>query len=323
MNATHIDEHREASHELPLVVLYHAGCNDGFGAAWAVSRYLQPGIATYIPVTYGDPIPQEAKTAKEVIIVDFSYSRSELEDLNRCVGKLTVIDHHKTAQDELEGLPYAYFDMEKSGAVMAWEYFMEGPVPELLLYVQDRDLWQWKLEDSRAINESLSVLVDRDFGEWSFLADNWKNEKFQMANNGEVLLEGKKAQIDRMTANPAWLAIGEWIVPAVNSPIMQSELGEALCQRYNAPFSVTWRTRNDGSFAYSLRSREQLIPATLEGVPHGDSPMTLEAFDVGKLATTFGGGGHRQAAGFEGNVGFVFHDPPADPPEPREVSSSN
>ena len=84
-------------------------------------------------------------------------------------SSLRVIDHHRTAEEELRGLDYAIFDNRKSGAVLSWEFFHPGkPVPEILRYVMDRDLWLHELPRSREVFAGLSS-YPMDFAVWSSL----------------------------------------------------------------------------------------------------------------------------------------------------------
>ena len=56
-----------------------------------------------------------------VFMIDFSYQRPVMEQLLADVATLTVLDHHKSAQEDLDGLGgFIEFDMERSGAMMAW-----------------------------------------------------------------------------------------------------------------------------------------------------------------------------------------------------------
>jgi len=133
-------------HEIDLV-LYHAGCTDGFTAAWAAWEVLGDK-AEYIHVQYGSDPPDVE--GRKVAIVDFSYPREQLQEMASKAEALVVLDHHKTAEAQLHGLDYARFDMDKSGAVLSWEFFHPGKtVPPGVLYVQDRDLWQWEMADSK------------------------------------------------------------------------------------------------------------------------------------------------------------------------------
>src|SRR5579885_3325758 len=121
-------------HQAPDVVLYHADCSDGFGAAWALWKQFPQ--AEFRAVKHGYPPPADL-AGRRVLIVDFSYDRETLLTLSRQAAGLLVLDHHITAQQALEDLPFAYFDQKKSGAVLAWEWAHREPVPWLLQYIQD------------------------------------------------------------------------------------------------------------------------------------------------------------------------------------------
>jgi len=265
-----------------IFVLYHANCPDGFAAAWAAWMSLK-GTAEYLPVTYGDALP-EMPEGSQVFIVDFSFPREVLLGLHeRC--EVRVIDHHATAQEALKGLHFAQFDMTKSGAVLTWEYFHPNvPVPEMLLFVQDRDLWQWKLPHSEAINAGLWRGTPRDFAVWMDLEYLWDRgvttakERLQAA--GEAIAFSDKLMVRNLCRAPVWLRVLNYTVPAVNSPVLQSEIGhQLLCDYPCSPFAAVWWILEDGQPTFSLRSRK-------EGV------------DVSVIAKEFGGGGHKAAAGF-------------------------
>ena len=100
------------------LVLFHANCNDGFGAAWVAHRKFGSD-AKYQPVQYGDAPPRNVE-GREVYILDFSYKRDVLLALHEQAESLLVLDHHMTAKDDLEGLEFAQFDLERSGATIAW-----------------------------------------------------------------------------------------------------------------------------------------------------------------------------------------------------------
>jgi len=84
----------------PDVMLYHANCADGFGAAWAA--WIKWGDAVdYRPVSYGQEPPTDL-SGKHVLIGDFSYKRDALAVLAETTASLVILDHHKSAVDELQ-----------------------------------------------------------------------------------------------------------------------------------------------------------------------------------------------------------------------------
>lgn len=274
----------------PTFVLYHANCPDGFAAAWAAWMSLGDA-ATYLPVSYGQPLPEIPNEAV-VYIVDFSFSRDVLTAL-AARAWVHVIDHHATAEEALRGLPFVTFDMSKSGAVLTWEHFHKEPVPEMLLYIQDRDLWTWQLPQSKEINAALWKGTPREFTRWREIDTTWGPThtlgKERLIAAGEIIATYDALTVDQLCKHPHWLRILSWTVPAVASPVLQSEIGHQLLQLHpSAPFAAIYMTLDDGTFAYSLRAR-------------------ADDFDVSVVAKEFGGGGHKAAAGFRAIDRFTVH----------------
>lgn len=250
-------------------ILYHGGCPDGFGAAWAAWRKFGDD-AEYIPVKHGNP-PPELPDGSQVWIIDFAYDRQTLIDLSQRVT-LKVLDHHRTAQADLQGLDFAEFDMQRSGAVLSWNHFHpDQPVPELLQYVQDQDLWTWALPDAKEICAALSV-YPFDFDTWSTLSTA------TLRSEGQIVLRYKQQLVTQLGLKVDFIEICGQKVPAVNTALFASELGNQLCLDHpDAPFSACY-SEHDGRRKFSLRSI-------------GDN-------DVAAVAAHFGGGGHRNASGF-------------------------
>lgn len=253
-------------------ILYHAKCADGFGAAWSAWRKLGDE-ASYVPVSHGNPPPVLPEGAT-VYILDFCYPRDVITALHEQMSSLTILDHHRTAEAELEGLDYGHFDNSKSGAVLAWEHFHpDEDVPELLRYVMDRDLWHHALPNSREVSAALAS-HPMDFELWSQL------EPAKLAREGEPILRYQQQQVALLADQARFDLMEGHRVPFVNAPVLGSEVGEELLQRHpDSPFAVMYFDRGDGVRQWSLRSRAD--------------------FDVSEIARTYQNGGHRQAAGFE------------------------
>src|SRR5262249_50886942 len=120
-----------------LLCIYHGGCDDGFGAAWVV-REKFGALCEFYPGAYAKNAPPVRD--RDVIMVDFSYKRPALEEMLDACNSLLILDHHKTAQEDLSFLPstwptwdehhqapthkgHALFDMARSGAGIAWDFF--------------------------------------------------------------------------------------------------------------------------------------------------------------------------------------------------------
>lgn len=270
----------------PTVVLYHAECADGFGAAWALWRQFPE--ARFLPVKHGNPPPSGLKDQR-VVIVDFSYARETLETMAEQADDLLILDHHITAEKALTGLPYAYFDLKKSGAVLAWEWAHDRPAPWLLDYIQDKDLWTWALPQSREINAAIAS-HPFEFQTWN------RFRQKDLEQEGRAILRYEHELVSKLAGQAVPVEFQGVTVPSVQSAILTSQIGERLSA--DAPFCIIWHDR-DGRRYYSMRSRE-------------------DGTDVGAIAASFGGGGHTHAAGFSVPLG-LDGSLPDNPALPRSV----
>ncbi len=250
----------------PEVVLYHADCPDGFGAAWAVWSCCPS--ARFVMVRYGQP-PPDGLAGKRLAILDFSYARPIIERLASTTSALAILDHHVTAQQALGDLPYTHYEQDKSGAVLAWEWAHRRPAPWLLQYVQDKDLHRWQMPESREINAAIES-HPFDFDVWSGLRQE------SLVAEGRAILRAQEQLIDKLLQTAVLVCFEGAMVPAVYSPILRSELGDRLALDH--PFCLVWYER-EGRRYVSLRSRD-------------------DGADVSLIAQTHGGGGHRHAASF-------------------------
>jgi hypothetical protein len=263
------------------LVIYHAGCPDGFAAAWSV-WHEYGDWARYEPWQYGDEPPFRAAGEQRLVIVDFSFKRPVMERLIAEWPSLICLDHHKTAQADLEGLPGCYFDMERSGAAMAWDYFSDGmPRPWVIDYVQDRDLWRFALPNSREVS-AWTMAQPHTFEAWDALAAGGVENAVRL---GGAIRIHVAHYCEHMAKQTRLGRVGGLTMPVVNAPMFNvSDLLHAVCLEYsalnNCPVAAcAWWVRADGKVQHSLRSV-------------GD-------IDVSEIAKQYGGGGHKNAAGFE------------------------
>lgn len=306
---------------LKTICIYHANCADGFGAAWVVRKALGSKVE-FVPGHYGQQPPDV--TGKNVILVDFSYKRDVLEEMGKRANSMIVLDHHKSAAEDLSSLPAfqtgirqgnaqtddiagdccetelaschgqnrpavaACFDMERSGAMLAWDHFFPGQEPPLLLrHIQDRDLWQFQLKGTREILASL-FSYPHDFTVWDqlMIADTASLH----SDGAAIERKQRKDTQDMVALTQRRLVIGGHDVPVANlPPIMSSDAGHLMSQ--GEPFAACYWDTTEGR-TFSLRSSDN-------------------GLDVAAIAQQYGGGGHRNAAGFQVPFGHELAAPPA------------
>lgn len=268
------------------ICYYHAGCPDGFGAAWAVRRAWGES-GRYVPRGHEDRVRLEDCEDALVTFVDIAPGREELRQLARVAEQVVVLDHHVTARErllrdfawvgELEADGHVLrFDLDHSGSVLAWRYFHpDAPVPTLLGYVQDQDLWTWALPDSDAVNAAIGS-HPYTFEIWDRLAAAPIEE---LVREGMPILRANRMEVERRLDHAFAVTVGTRRVEAVNATTNRSQLGHRLAQRarFGQPWGLVYRV--DGSDVF----------ATL---------YSIGELDVSKIALEYGGGGHKNAAGF-------------------------
>jgi oligoribonuclease NrnB/cAMP/cGMP phosphodiesterase (DHH superfamily) len=268
------------------VCYFHAGCPDGFGAAWSVWRAWGEE-ARYVPRGHDPDPPRRAHVGGTVVFVDIAPDNEYLRQLADEAAHVIVLDHHWSARERYAADPgvenliadgghQVMFDLGYSGAVLAWRHFHpDEPVPPLLAYVQDQDLWQWALPRSEEVNAAIGSHA-RDFAVWDALADRAPDD---LAREGEPILRAQRIEILRALTTAHPIAVGDLRVEAVNALQNRSHLGHELAKRaaFGHPIGLVYRVSG------------RTVDASIYSI--GD-------VDVSAIARRYGGGGHRNASGF-------------------------
>lgn len=282
------------------ICIYHGNCADGFGAAYAVWKW--DSDVEFFPGVYQQDPPDV--TGKDVILVDFSYKRDVIKAMAKQARTITILDHHKSAAEDLgffarfsemdmdlnfndfaqlyddQQAIRALFDMERSGAMIAWEYFHpDTPAPRLIQHIQDRDLWRFALPNTREI-QAVIFSHPYDFATWDALVERAEDDAAYsgMVDEGRAIERKHFKDIaELLKVTTVRMIIGGHDVPAANLPYtMSSDAGHQLAQ--GELFAACYWDTPEGR-VFSLRSAE-------------------DGMDVSAIAKQYGGGGHVHAAGF-------------------------
>jgi uncharacterized protein len=270
------------------VLIYHHPCNDGSGAA--LSAFLHRGESlVYMPMAHQTPLELESLRDKNVMLVDICFTKPRLMRMREVARKVLILDHHETAFKDNLNDAGCFFDMQHSGAILAWHYFhgVNTPPPRLLALIQDRDLWRWRDRNS---SEPLFHALQEKYPEPDFRAlqaylnDTELDALIQfghtlMQNNKQWCIEtGKRAKSCSFYSS-ALNKTFSILAIELESMRLISELAEYLYLNNNVDFIMLWYQQPDGNFQVSLRTCNPEI-------------------NVATIASTFpGGGGHPSAAG--------------------------
>jgi oligoribonuclease NrnB/cAMP/cGMP phosphodiesterase (DHH superfamily) len=263
-----------------IVVLYHANCPDGFGGAYAAWKKFGDS-AEYIPVSYGDPVI-EGLEGHEVYLVDFCYETTdEIKNLIKITKRLVVLDHHESNKEFAESTLEHVYDVNHSGATIAWSYFHpDTPMPNLMRYLEDGDLYRFALPETRDVFSYLLVLPF-EFAEWDQLAKDLDDD----ASRAEIL---KKAHADT-----------EFLNALVVSSVDRAK--KVRFEGYETYFATTHPNITIKSqVGYSLYEKLPPIALVVSAHPNGFgvSIRGNGSVDVSKIAAKYGGGGHHDSSGF-------------------------
>ena len=269
-------------------VIYHGSCVDGFGSALAVKQFFtQNNIKkniTYHAGYFSNPPPNVEN--KNVLICDFSYNKETMLDLILSSKNLLIIDHHKSAESALKDIPdeNKYFDINHSGAYLTWKYFFpDDDVPLLIKYIEDNDIWIKKMPYTCEVSSFIQSLPF-EFNEYEkLLDDTYLNNTVIPVGCGMYKQNEYYIKQAVKKATPKFIMIDNkyYFVCFLNTSILKSEIGNKVFTEYtlcdfSAMYSINDFKKNETIF--SLRSENNRT-------------------DVSIIASKFGGGGHRNAAG--------------------------
>ena len=284
----------------PDMVVYHYPCDDGFCCRVIAERKWGSDLL-WAPHNYGQAFEYDVRD-KDVLFVDYSMSYDELVDLSFKAKSIVILDHHKSAQANLDRLPMmnepsveavglnfhichtqnmpdicAHFDMNRCGAQLLWAFaYPDEEEPEFVQRIADRDLFRNVLPYSRRFSLALRSFP-MDVHTWNGLVDQCD----LLIEEGLPIERFYDHKIDELCETVIECQIGDHAgVPSVNAPwFVASDLAHALLERHpGAPFAAVWY-ESYGGRTYSLRSTDDRV-------------------DVCEVASALGGGGHRNAAGF-------------------------
>lgn len=260
-----------------VLVIYHADCLDGFGAAWSAFKALG-NKAHYIAARFGEPFPKHSPDC-EIYILDFSYSPDVLFKVLETAKKITLIDHHLTAIQQFENVIAPenltlHFDINQSGCVLAWQHFFpEIEIPIILKHIEDRDLWRFELEGTKEITSALYEQMPLSFDAFGSLK---LNKLFAI---GAIQIAQFSKMVQRIAKNAYVIKFDGHKGLAVNAPsFFASELGHILAEK-SGTFGMTYH--------YDGRRKQWIFGL-----------RSIGDLNVAEMAVGFGGGGHLNAAGF-------------------------
>lgn len=263
---------------MSTIVFYHDKCIDGFTGAWAAWKKFG-SRAEYRGLSHDLSRALSGIKGKNVFFIDYCPSEHLMSRIVRSAAQVVVIDHHITHREVCKLADTCLFALEKSGCVLAWEFFHpRRKTPELLNTIQDHDLFTLRRADTLAIIAALA-LVERDFQSWSRLIRSFDSREYRtmLSTLGSFLLHYKDVYVERLLEICEPVIFHGHRAYAVNTHVFYSEAAVRIYQHMRVHLGIAWHYVN-GRIKVSLRSDGRV--------------------NCAELAARYGGGGHVGAAGF-------------------------
>jgi oligoribonuclease NrnB/cAMP/cGMP phosphodiesterase (DHH superfamily) len=261
------------------IVLYHGGCPDGFGGAYAAWKKFGDS-AEYIPLNREAP-PLDNLQGAHLYFIDFCYPQEIMDNFVSMAGSVTTLDHHEGVKDVIESMPEFRYTTEHSGATIAWEYFHPNvPTPKLLEYVEDDDTYTFKLPNTRAVLCYVTA-QPMTFESWDQMVQEFDDPATsqKILEKANTYAEYFKILAD-MAVDKAYLVNFEeyecYFANAHPLKPLRSLVGNLLAKK-KGPIALVVSAHPNG-YGVSIR---------------GDGTV-----DVAAIAAKYGGNGHTSSAGF-------------------------
>lgn len=295
-------------------IIYHKDCLDGFAAAYLLVKAIEKVTGEYYlyPMHYGDAVPDI--TDSSVLIVDFSLPMDILVDLAGKNYGVYLTDHHASAfkmlaeeYSDVEDIPtdatfeYSdgninldiYLDNNRSGCGIIRDFVKDMVFGEycyitdllnahsrllkVINAIEDRDLWRFLLPDTEVYAAIMSD-VSKTVESWDRIFYELTDTEFdKIFSRAKTIKEVHNTMAGEAASKATLIDFQGMKIPVLNCTSLISLTNDKMDK--DTGISMTYFISSDPVVIVSLRSR-------------GD-------INVGKMAEKYGGGGHKNAAGFK------------------------
>lgn len=268
---------------------YHGGCPDGIASAVVAWMFMKlHGLAVkFTPMRIGQAMPMDW-VGQYVVMCDISMSWNLMEPMLKQLGGFMLIDHHKSAERDLEHLrsDMKIFDMKHSGAGLTWRWFFPGiVVPRFIELIEDRDIWNNKFPESKFLHNWMETQDLWDEAkmfpqlERMLIDEEYLAEVIDLGRKYEVIIDSNvKQALKHVDVALCKIRSRYYIVGSCNTTVSVSEIGNRILSEYPLVDFAACFNVGRGSSGFSLRSAD-------------------DRTDVSIIAKLFGGGGHRNSSG--------------------------
>jgi len=239
-------------------------------------------------MNYGETLPWNIITAEDTVyMVDFSLEPIDrMVHLDRKCKQLIWIDHHASSINDAAEVgfdPPGIRRIGTAGCELTWEYtYPDEPIPYIIKHLGRYDVWDHSDTDTLPIQYGM-LMEDTSHENnqvWNKVIDNNIHFKDEILDRGNIIYPYQMKMYKEYADSYAFDATIENLRAIV--------INQGRCS--SLAFESVWDdTKYDVMISYACKGDKVSISAY---TPKGSS------IDASELAGKFGGGGHKDASGW-------------------------
>lgn len=262
---------------------YHIADMDGKCSGAIVRKYYPE--CELIGIDYKDDFPFDTINHDDkVIIVDFSLQHEgDFDRLLTITNDVVWIDHHKSAIEKHNHLADQIRGIRRDGVAaceLTWLYFYpEIYTPHVVVLLGDYDIWAFKYGNKTNYMQTGIRLNDTDpeSDMWKIWLDKTYYPKYEL-ENGKIALTYRDNFAAGLIKSFAFeTALEGYSAIACNAGSFSSQLFDSVKKDYDLMICFCFDGRQWKVSVYTKRTD----------------------IDCSEICKKYGGGGHRQASGFQ------------------------
>eukprot|EP00892_Ulva_mutabilis_P006431 jgi/Ulvmu1/415/UM001_0422.1 len=294
------------------IICYHYPCPDGVFAALAAFLYHRTAMVDhgihFVPLTTWDK-PAVADLNLEgdetVYFLDYTGPKGFARSVTTSCKEVIVLDHHKTAQEDLAGpeaLPpnmHAHLDMNKSGATIAQAYFdvsVEPAIDQCFRFIEDGDLWRWRLPGAKAFYAGLKARnIEYDANKNPGVFEQLLQlQPDVLIAEGEPILVEEESMLQKLVDSSFRVRLGGPAHAWGTALAVRTDDAAAIKARSELGNRLAVASRDAGLAPVGVIAYDQeVVPGRTELKV---SLRSCDGFDTTRITAAQGGGGHAAAS---------------------------
>jgi len=278
-------------------VFYHNDL-DGQCCAAIINMATNIKFDNMIPVNHGEHFPIELINENETVyIVDFFPKREIFDKLFNITKNIIWIDHHKSSIENNSDLSYLNGIRTigyPAACELTWKHFYNGKsIPKVVKNISLYDTWKFESYNTLKLVTSLMKTSKTIYDIRLMLEeDSLSDELYDIyLDNGNIIFEANKYENKEFILNNAFITtLDKYKIIACNIK------GNAIVYLDSI--------LNDIDFVCTFYFNGENYKYSIYHPPFDYKECNI---DLSRIATTFGGGGHFSAAGFENQINIFEH----------------